>query len=1275
MKGKLNPDKALLDYEKIDREIENEFKKLLKHIVIKPAWALTGYLENLYNAFCDKPYKFVELREFLGVDKPLIGEEYVKLKANSHAYCNRISKYLDKYYHFVKSNVIFWIEKETKRAGKNQYNDIKSFIFFRLRVHYNSKDYSIILDTKKKAQGLKEKKVIQTSEQDLPNESTPFLFDYLQKVVKNHRYLDLKYLGGILLKHSVIKLDKLYIRLKATENIPLSEASHMTEHMCWLSGATKMFIEDKRVYKPEEKSPTPIEVVKILQTALKENQLSKRHIVFLGAPGSGKTTLLRYLANSFASGQAEQWEINGFVPFFIDLPEYVRSKSTDLIDYVLDKAVEHIPDEVQKNEIKKALEYKINQCQNNEQIHAHVIFLLDSLDETRDKKHVIVKEIERLCNRYEKAFIIVSSRIMGYHEAYISDFSHYLLDDLDELEITNFVSNWFNTIAEDKAVDEPEKDWATWAKERINYLTQQIKTIPSIKRIATSPLFLSFLVFLDSYPETDLSKTRSDLYQRYFDKLIFNWEEKHKLPSSRDVLLEVFREMSWIIHRSLFRKIQDSPTKAFIKRSIAVSDTNNLDELINFWIESGIFVVIKTKGLDELILPRHLSFIEYGFAYKLAELWDDKAKREDVWKTLKLDLHNKHLYEPIILFFDIIEDSIEFFSRIWNLKEDIFFRNLFLLTKIVNEVKFKTEYRIITKIVQRRLIELFQSESVFVSIFKEDIFYYLYLLESLYIFIEQYENETNKRKREEIALYISKIDDVNLLPILELFYKHETEDSIRYTLLNGILRLAEKNNISLLKQLYRKEIKLWHKKNIALKIGKLGDTEFALTHLINILKEDPGLISHHCATAVAEIGDKNLAMSILKKNFEMKDYPEQLEIVGIIEKIGGKNAIPVLVSLLRKTPESTYISYIKEYIAQSIGKLGDKHTLTDIENILQEEPNSDLNKYLAYSLGIIGNIELSLSLLKSYLDHENDIKKREKILHLMLELCHEVQIPISTLKELFEKIENPDLKITVATLIGKYGDKKFAILHLKNLFEHESNPENKCRIASSIAKLGDSKFVIPRLKEFFEKAWSPEDKCRVAMLIWDLGEKEFAILHLKNLFDQISLECREDIIHWIRWKGDMDTFLLLSKRLYLLGYKYYNIEDFIEFIAGVKHDAIIPFLKQLYNEEKEVFLKTEIALQIGHIGDTKFAVPHLIKLFEKESESERKYTIAFNIAYLGDPEFAISIFRQAVIEEREKSLRNKLLRALLRFAQERGFLIFEENRRWNLVRINERYSL
>ncbi|CCQ70602.1 MULTISPECIES: NACHT domain-containing protein [Crocosphaera] len=166
------------------------------------------------------------------------------------------------------------------------------------------------------------------------------------------------------------------------------------------------------------------------------NRIEHPKIVFLGDPGAGKSSLLQYLALNWA--EKEPSDRASFpIPLLIELRIYARDKDENKCDNFLEFF--H-----QGN-----LFCHLNQLSLESQLKkGQAIALFDGLDEVFDPKlrEKIVTDIKRFSIDYPEVKMILTSRWLGYKaEEFINaDFEHFMLQDLDQDQINDFIQrrNW-----------------------------------------------------------------------------------------------------------------------------------------------------------------------------------------------------------------------------------------------------------------------------------------------------------------------------------------------------------------------------------------------------------------------------------------------------------------------------------------------------------------------------------------------------------------------------------------------------------------------------------------------------------------------------------------------------------------------------------------------------------------------------------------------------------------------------------------------------------------
>ena len=891
-----------------------------------------------------------------------------------------------------RPSIIFDVEAG-QRGGRGKY---------RLKVTIGKEDFADIVRRITKPRTTQ-------APQEPPEGQKHILDQYLAQVERDSRYLDTRQIG--IIPPVPISIESSYIHLKAILDDSQTEASYLTERLKLIIGED--LAREKRIAAKPYSLALPIE--EILENVLKATDVSKRRMVFLGDCGSGKSTFLRYLTHLVASPKAEKFGLKGFIPIFVDLPRYSESKTSDFIEYCLNKTVKREDGII-------VLKDFIESCENGLGEGYRVIFLLDAMDEVGDRRKDIAEEIESKADRYQNALFIVTSRKTGYYEVHLNNFSHYFVEDLTDEEIPVFIRTWFEIIAEAKAKDETGS-WKIWSQNKANDLIKELDNKPSLKQIVTTPLYLTFLVLLASIPYTRLPETRADLFDRYFDALLVNWEEKHGLPLNKDALLESFNEISWIMHRTLFGDIQNDPTEEFIKKAIEKAGIVDARKSINFWIRAGVLLRTITEHQKILILPRHRSFIEYGFACKLAELWNNEKTRKALQKDLSRNLHNEYLHEPLLIFPGRLTNPASFIEYVRNLKDDLFHSNLIFLCEAIREAGSKSELKRVVSELLSQLQQIVHSRNPFSEGIQSEICKCMYLLGGKEVLRALLNEKSGLRIIIKSLRDIAPFCNKSIIPLLNEIHERANKKKDRQKVIECI----------------------------AIVIGGEGIGPF-------FVDEDPELS----------------ARILLNSLFGLPKGPIIRKGVGIVRAYllsKRKEAFGFLNELLAKS--DIKIKMVNELLLRITRKLGKgKYEI----GLSSGEPDGLITDSIRQAFLAGCENKSIIPYIRFAYAKETSVFRKRLILYALSEFANRSSVPY--LKKIFDTENDIPCKIVIAYAIGKVGNVKTAIKLFKVLF-NQADTSDQLIISKCVNDFNKEKLAVMQLNEMFRKRNSYHFHCDI----------------------------------------------------------------------------------------------------------------------------------------------------------------------------------------------------
>ncbi|HEY9880908.1 MAG TPA: HEAT repeat domain-containing protein, partial [Leptolyngbyaceae cyanobacterium] len=416
-------------------------------------------------------------------------------------------------------------------------------------------------------------------------------------------------------------------------------------------------------------------------------------VVVLGDPGSGKSTLLQYVALEWA-----EQPVRGIkelaqrpLPLLIELRKYARDrqekKCNSIVEY-LDRG--NTPCHLNWQRLHEVL------------ISGDAIALFDGIDEVFDPnlREEVVTDIHRFTNDYPNVQTIATSRWLGYKAQTLRDagFQHYMLQDLTDKQIAEFIERWHDQNFSETAVKVNKR-------ERLHRATQESK---AIRELAGNPLLLTMMAILNRNQE--LPRNRPELYNQASRVLLHQWDVERNLIEHRLDPVTI----DYTDKQAMLRKVADRMQSGADGLAGNIISTEDLEAILIEHLRS--MEVDKPRDIARLMIKQlrernfilcflgaenyafvHRTFLEYFAAWSF--VWQFEKTQTLSFEALRdqtfgAHWHEESWHEVLRLIAGMLEPSfvgqlIEFLL-VQNGKENNF-ANIFLAAECLLEVRKRSE--------------------------------------------------------------------------------------------------------------------------------------------------------------------------------------------------------------------------------------------------------------------------------------------------------------------------------------------------------------------------------------------------------------------------------------------------------------------------------------------------------------------------------------------------------------------------------------------------------
>ncbi len=390
---------------------------------------------------------------------------------------------------------------------------------------------------------------------------------------------------------------------------------------------------------------SPVDILKLLD---KQDKNVKRDVntisgiqlikqtdfsMVLGKPGAGKTTFLKYLSLQCIKNKFHR----PMIPIFISLRDWVDS-TISIEDFIF---LQFSDCGFKDSKLFVSGLLEAGKC----------LILLDGYDEVNEKSDQVVKDINKLVERYKKNKYIISCRLSANTHVF-EHFTEVEVADFGNVQIEAFIIKWF----------ENDLKVAKNCWKELNNIENK-----GIKELAKTPLLLTLICL--AYRETlSFPSNRAELYEDALDALLKKWDSsrsikrdniykkltvrKKELLFSRIAAFYFKRKQIFFSEKELIKQIH-----SFMENLIPDKYKDNAEQVLKS-IESqhGLFV----ERAHKVYSFSHLTFQEYFTARYISE----STNTTEIEELIDKYLFNRRWAEIFILTSTLLPEADKFLIKI-----------------------------------------------------------------------------------------------------------------------------------------------------------------------------------------------------------------------------------------------------------------------------------------------------------------------------------------------------------------------------------------------------------------------------------------------------------------------------------------------------------------------------------------------------------------------------------------------------------------------------------
>ena len=357
-------------------------------------------------------------------------------------------------------------------------------------------------------------------------------------------------------------------------------------------------------------SDSPDRVGDLAETSkrnIEDKLAANSRTMILGRAGSGKTTILQWIAVRAARSDftGVLTHLNGYIPFFVRLREYVGTSLPQPEDFVTDMApmlTAELPPGWVRSQLRTG----------------RALLLIDGVDELPgNEREKVVVWLQDLIDLFPQIRYVITTRPVAVSTSWLDDlrFVHTSLEAMPPSLVVAFVHHWHDAAC-DRLTDDESDERARLAEYQ-GSLLKAIYNDRSLRDLADTPLLAGLLCALNRHLRSQLPRRRSEIYARALT--MFDQRDRTRnIAVSGDVVLDLAAKTRLLADIALWM-VRNGESEIDWETAIGLI-ARSLSSLpgIAYELQRVLRMLLERSGLLREPASGHLDFVHRTFQEYLA---------------------------------------------------------------------------------------------------------------------------------------------------------------------------------------------------------------------------------------------------------------------------------------------------------------------------------------------------------------------------------------------------------------------------------------------------------------------------------------------------------------------------------------------------------------------------------------------------------------------------------------------------------------------------------